>query len=85
MATCPAIQPCGIVSAPRFVLAPGIDPGAAEDASFSRYLPGTGFGSALINAWNGFNKLNCYLMLWNVAHRWNQVSRFAFNWYQNWV
>ncbi len=70
---------------PKGVLAPGIDPGAAEDASFSRYEPGTGFGSALIDARNGFNKLNNYLMLWNVAHHWNQVSRFAFNWYRHWV
>jgi hypothetical protein len=42
-------------------------------------------GSALIDACNGFNKLNPYLMLWNVDHRWNQVSRFAFNWYRHWV
>ncbi len=61
------------------VLAPGIDSGAAEDASFSCYKPGTGFDSALIDACNGFNKLNCYLMLWNMAHCWNQVSWFAFN------
>jgi hypothetical protein len=67
------------------VLAPGIDPRAAEDASFSRYKLGTGFGSVLIDACNGFNKLNCYLMLWNVAHRWNRVSRFAFNRYRHWV
>ncbi len=67
------------------VLAPGIDPGAAEDASFSHYEPGTGFGSSHINARNGFNELNRYLMLWNVAHRWNQVSWFAFNRYQHWV
>ncbi len=67
------------------VLAPGIDPGAAEDASFSRYKPGTIFGSALIDACNSFNKLNRYLMLWNVAHSWNRVSRFAFNQYRHWV
>ncbi len=67
------------------VLAPGIYPGAAEDASFSRYEPGTGFGSALIDAYNGFNKLNRYLMLLNLAHCWNQVSRFAFNRYRQWV
>jgi hypothetical protein len=32
------------------MLAPGIDPGAAEDSSFSRYEPETGFGSALFDA-----------------------------------
>jgi hypothetical protein len=53
------------------VLAPGTDPGAAEDATFSRYELGTGFGSALFDARNGFNEINRYLMLWNVAHRWN--------------
>jgi hypothetical protein len=67
------------------LLAPGINPWAAEDASFSHYKPGTGFGSALIDARNGFNELNRYLMLWNAAHRWNQVSRFAFNCYRHWV
>ncbi len=55
------------------------------NASFSRYEPGTGFGSALIDAHNGFNKLNLYLMLWNVAHRWKRVSWFAFNRYRHWV
>ena len=67
------------------VLAPGTDPGAAEDATFSRYEPGTGFGSALFDARNGFNEINRYLMLWNVAHRWNRGSRFAFNRYRHWV
>ncbi len=53
------------------MLGPGIDPGAAEDDSHSRYKEGTGFGSALFDARNGFNKLNRYLMLCNVAHLWN--------------
>jgi hypothetical protein len=66
------------------VLAPGIDPGAAEDASFSRSELGTGFGSALFDARNGFNEVKRYLMLWNVAHYWNQGSRFAFNRYRHW-
>jgi hypothetical protein len=66
-------------------LTPGIDPEAAEDASFSRYKPGTNFGSALFDACNCFNELNRYLMLWNVAHRWNRGSRFAFNRYRHWV
>jgi hypothetical protein len=65
------------------VLTPGVDLGAAEDASFSRYKPGTGFGSDLFDARNGFNELNRYLMLWNVAHRWNRGSRFAFNRYRH--
>ncbi len=67
------------------VLPPGINPGAAEKAKFSCYKPGTGFGSALFDARNSFNKINCYLMLWNMAHHWNRASRFAFNRYQHWV
>ncbi len=67
------------------MLAPGIDPRAAEDASFSCYKLGTGFGSALIDARNSFNEINRYLMLWNVAYRSNQVSWFAFNRYWHWV
>jgi hypothetical protein len=67
---------------PRACLPPVFAPGAAEDASFSCYEPGTGFGSALFNAHNGFNELNRYLILWNVAHCWN---RFAFNRYRHWV
>jgi len=45
----------------------------------------TGFSSALFDARNGFNELNRYLMLWNVAHLWNQGSRFTFNRYRHWV
>jgi hypothetical protein len=45
----------------------------------------TGFGSALFDARIGFNELNCYLLLWNVAHLWYQGSRFAFNRYRHWV
>jgi hypothetical protein len=45
------------------LLAPGVDPGVAEDASFSCYEHENGFGSALFGACNCFNKLNCYLML----------------------
>jgi hypothetical protein len=54
---------------PGGMLGPGIDPGAAENN----------------NARNGFNELNRYLMLWNVAHLWNRGSRFAFNRYRHWV
>jgi hypothetical protein len=61
------------------------NPGAAEDTSNSRYEEGTRFSSALFDARNGFNELNRYLMLWNVAHLWNCGSRFAFNRYYHWV
>ena len=49
---------------------PVVDPGTAKDDHHSHYEAGTGFGSALFGAKNGFNELNCYLMLWNVAHLW---------------
>jgi len=64
---------------------PAVDPGAAEDDHHSHYEWGNGFGSALFDARNGFNELNRYLMLWNVAHLWNCGSLFAFNWYRHWV
>ncbi len=64
---------------------PLVDPGAAEDNCHSHYKEGTGFGSALFYARNGFKELNFYLMLWNVAHLWNRGSWFAFNWYRHWV
>ena len=51
------------------LLDPNVDLGVAKDDRHSRYKARTGFGSALIfYARNGFNKLNRYLMLWNVAH-----------------
>ncbi len=62
-----------------------MDPSAAEYDRHSPYKAETGFGSALFDARNGFNELNRYLMLWNVAHLWNQGSRFAFNRYRHWV
>ncbi len=49
-------------------LNPLVDLGAAGDDSRLHYVDGTGFGSTLFDARNGFNKLNQYLMLWNVAH-----------------
>jgi hypothetical protein len=67
------------------LLAPNVDPGAAEYDRHSRHEAETGFGSALFDARNGFNELNRYLMLWNMAHLWNQGSRFAFNRYRHWV
>ncbi|KAL7524815.1 hypothetical protein ACHAXR_004326, partial [Thalassiosira sp. AJA248-18] len=63
---------------------PHVDPGAAEDDSRSRYEAGTGHGAALFDAKNGFNELNRYLMLWNVAHLWRRGSRFTFNRYRHW-
>ncbi|KAL7524034.1 hypothetical protein ACHAXR_000412, partial [Thalassiosira sp. AJA248-18] len=63
---------------------PHVDPGAAEDDSRSRYEAGTGYGAALFDAKNGFNELNRYLMLWNVAHLWRRGSRFTFNRYRHW-
>ena len=45
------------------LLAPNVDPGAAEYDRHSRYEAETGFGSALFDARNGFNELNRYLML----------------------
>jgi hypothetical protein len=49
------------------VLDSGTHPGAAEDATFSLYEPGTGLGSALFDARNGFNEINRYLMLWKLG------------------
>jgi hypothetical protein len=62
-----------------------VDPGAAENDSQLCYMEGTGFGSALFDARNGFNELNRYLMLWNMAHLWNRGRRFAFNCSCHWV
>jgi len=67
------------------LLDPNVDPGVAEDDCHFHYEAGTGFGSALFDTRNGFNELNRYPMLWNVAHLWNQWSRFAFNCYWHWV
>ena len=46
-----------------------MDPGKADDVSRLRYVPNSGFGTALFDAKNGFNKVNRYLMLWTAAHR----------------
>ena len=59
------------------------DPGEAADVSRSRYVPDSGFGTALFDAKNGFNEVNWYLMLWTAAHRWTKASRFAFNRYRH--
>ena len=77
-ATLQCVSPAGLRD-------PNVDPGATKDAHCSRYEARTGFGSALFDARNGFNELNRYLMLWDVAHLWNHGSRFSFNRYRHWV
>jgi hypothetical protein len=53
----------------------GTDPGEAKDISRSRYVPESGFGTALFDAKkNGFNEVNQYLMLWTAAHCWTKAS-----------
>ena len=42
-------------------------------------------GTMLVDACNGFNKLNRLAMLWTVWHRWPAGARFAFNFYRHWV
>ena len=62
---------------------PNIDRGADPDATRSRFEEDVGYGQALFDAKNAFNSANRYLMLWNVRHRWNKASRFAFNRYKH--
>ena len=50
------------------------DPGEAADISRLRYVPDSGFGTALFDAKNGFNEVNQYLMLWTAAHCWTKAS-----------
>jgi hypothetical protein len=59
------------------------DPGEAADVSRLRYVPDSGFGTALFDAKNGFNEVSQYLMLLTAAHRWTKASRFAFNRYRH--
>jgi hypothetical protein len=42
-----------------------------------------GLGLAMFDARNGFNEIHCYLMMWNVRHRWAKGSQFAFNCYRH--
>ena len=63
---------------------PHINREADKDTPHSQYTMGTGFGTALFNARNVFQELNCNLMLWNVAHLWPCGSRFDFNRYSHW-
>jgi hypothetical protein len=39
------------------------DPGEAADVSRSRYVPDSGFGTAVFDAKNGFHEVNQHLML----------------------
>ena len=66
------------------VVDPTIDFGADPDDTRSRYEEGVGFGQALFDADNAFNRANRYLFLWTVRHRWNKASRFIFNRYLHW-
>ena len=50
------------------------DAGAAPDQTHSRYEPNTGFGCALFDASNGFNRLNRYQILWSVHHLWRTAN-----------
>jgi hypothetical protein len=59
------------------------DPGKAADVSRLRYVPDSGFGTALFDAKNGFNEVNRYLMLWTAAHCWTKASQFSFNPYRH--
>jgi hypothetical protein len=43
------------------------NPSEAADVSRLRYVPDSGFGTALFVAKNGFNEENRYLMLWTAA------------------
>ena len=43
-----------------------------------------GVDTGLFDARNALQELSRYLMLWNVAHLWNQGSCFAFNCYHHW-
>jgi hypothetical protein len=53
------------------------DPGNFADATHLRYMPDTGFWTALFDAKNGFNEMNQYLMLWTTAYCWTKASWFA--------
>jgi hypothetical protein len=64
-------------------ITPTTDPVKAANTSRSRYVLDSSFRTALIDARNGFNEVNRYLMLWTVAHRWTKASRFAFNCYRH--
>jgi hypothetical protein len=80
----------GEVTAPQpategtsMAIIPTTDPGKAADTSRLRYVPNSGFETALFDARNGFNEDNRYLMQWTVDHCWTKASRFAFNRYRH--
>jgi hypothetical protein len=62
---------------------PTTDPCKAADTSRLRYVPNSGFETALFDARNGYYEVNGYLMLWTVAHCWTKASWFAFNRYHH--
>jgi hypothetical protein len=62
---------------------PTTNPGKAPDTCHLHYVPNRGFRTALFDARNGFNEVNCYLMLWTLAHCWTKASWFAFNCYRH--
>ena len=59
------------------------DPCLPEATPNSAYKADSGFGACLVDADNAFQRINRYLMLWSVFHRWNVGSRFAFNRYRH--
>ena len=42
-------------------------------------------GKMLVGAHDGFNKMSCLEMLWNVRHHWPAGERFTLNFYKHWV
>ena len=62
---------------------PTINRGADPEDSRLGYVPGTGLGTNLFDADNKFNKVNRYLMLWQMAMLWSKVSCFVYNQYHH--
>ena len=63
---------------------PTVNYGADPEYTRSRYTPGTGYSTDLLNANNVFNKIYCYLMLWQTTMLWSKARQFAYNCYQYW-
>ena len=51
----------------------------SEDTSIFAFEPAIDFEACLIDANNAFQRINRYLLIWNVIHRWHNGSRLAFN------